>query len=304
MIGFGLNTIALNLLDNIMKSLRTFILPLVCTLFILCGIYPSAQAQPRTISNKLGMRFVYIPAGSFLMGSPGSEKGRQWNEKQHRVVISKGFYMGESEVTQGQWEKLVGFNPSSFPDLGKSYPVDTVSWNQCIEFIRVLNEWEGTRAYRLPTEAEWEYACRAGSTTAFSSGSITTISCSDPEPALLETAWYCYNSGLADPPRDFKPHPVKTKLPNKWGLYDMHGNVQEWVQDSCKWRNFWRTRVGVITNTYHDNITDPISTRGEHRIIRGGGWFQNGKYQRSAYRGYYKPGVRRNSLGFRIVKIQ
>jgi formylglycine-generating enzyme required for sulfatase activity len=258
-------------------------------------------------TNKLGMRFVLVPAGSFLMGSPGSEPGRNWNEKHHTVTISRNFYMGETEVTQGQWEKLVGFNPSSFPDMGKTYPVDTISWNEAVEFIRVLNEWEGTDRYRLPTEAEWEYACRAGSTTAFSSGSITLkeFTCNKPEPSLIETAWYCYNSG--DPQAaialDFKPHPVKTKQPNAWGLYDMHGNVQEWVQDSCKWRDFWRAKVGAVTDTYKDNIVDPLSTIGNHKIIRGGGWYQNSKYQRSAYRGFYKPGVRRNSLGFRIVRM-
>ncbi len=261
-------------------------------------------AQAQTYTNKLGMKFVLIPRGSFLMGSPKSELGRQWHEKQHTVVISKNFYLGETEVTQGQWKKLVGFNPSSFSNLGKNYPVDTVSWDQCMEFISLLNKYEGTNKYRLPTEAEWEYACRAGSTTAFAKGPITTVSCNEPEPAILEMAWYCYNSGLANPARDFKPRPVQTKLPNIWGLYDMHGNVQEWVLDSCKWRNFWRTKTGVITNTYKDNIVDPLNKEGKHRIIRGGGWYQTSKYQRSAYKGLYKPGVKRNSLGFRILRMQ
>ncbi len=263
----------------------------------LCG-------EPTIFINKLGMRFVLIPAGSFIMGSPESEEGRQLNETQHKVVISKNFYMGETEVTQRQWEKLVGFNPSSFPDLGKTYPVDSVSWNQCVEFIRVLNDWEKTDKYRLPTEAEWEYACRAESTTAFAEGPLTTISCNEPEPAILEMAWYCYNSGTQNPAGDFKPRPVKTKFPNKWGLYDMHGNVQEWVQDSCEWRDLLSRNVGAITDTYKDNITDPLSKTGEHRIFRGGAWHQSSKYQRSAYRGYYKPVAKKNSLGFRIVRMQ
>jgi len=263
-----------------------------------------AFAGPNIFTNKLGMQFVLISSGSFLMGSPKSEKGRQWNEKRHKVVISKSFYMGETEVTQGQWKKLVGFNPSSFSKLGRNYPVDTVSWDQCMEFIKILNKWEKTDRYRLPTEAEWEYACRAGSTSAFSNGPITTDSCNKPEPALIHMAWYCYNSGEKSSTGDFKPHPVKTGEPNKWGLYDMHGNVQEWVLDSCRWRNFWRTRVGVVTDTYKNNITDPLSKTGEHRIIRGGGWYQKSKYQRCAYRSYYKPGVQRNSLGFRMVAQQ
>ncbi|MBU1342491.1 MAG: formylglycine-generating enzyme family protein [Proteobacteria bacterium] len=286
-----------------MKQYFNFVVTAIFFSFLSLFIQP-VFAQTNIYTNKLGMRFVLIPSGSFLMGSPDSEPGRQWNEKQHNVIISKNFFMGETEVTQGQWEKLVGFNPSSFSKLGKNYPVDTVSWNESMEFIRVLNEWEGTNKYRLPTEAEWEYACRAGSTSAFAEGPITTISCNESEPAIVNMAWYCYNSGLQDPSRDFKPRPVKTKLPNKWGLYDMHGNVQEWVLDSCKWRNFWRTKVGVVTDTYKDNIVDPLNKTGDHRIIRGGGWYQTSKYQRSAYRSYYKPGVRRNSLGFRIVRMQ
>lgn len=276
----------------------------IATAFFLCCLCQPLFAQETIYTNQLGMRFVLISSGSFLMGSPESEKGRQWNEPLHRVTISKSFYMGETEVTQGQWEKLVGFNPSSFSNLGKNYPVETISWNECMEFIRVLNEWEKTSKYRLPTEAEWEYACRAGAASAFTSGPITTFSCNEPEPAIVEMAWYCYNSGLANPSRDFKPHPVKTKLPNAWGLYDMHGNVQEWILDSCKWRNIWKAKVGAVTDTYKDNIIDPLSKIGNHRIIRGGGWYQTSKYQRCAYRSYYKPGVRRNSLGFRIVRMQ
>ncbi len=255
----------------------------------------------KIISNRLGMRFILIPAGSFYMGSPESEMGREWNEKRHQVVISKSFYIQETEVTQGQFEGLVGFNPSAFSDLGNDYPVDTVSWDDCIEFIRVLNESEGTTKYRLPTEAEWEYACRAGTVTAFAGGPITVNTCNEPEPALFDMGWYCGNSGEIHPAGNFAPRPVKTRKPNAWGLYDMHGNVQEWVQDSCKWRHFWTGRIGVTTDTYTDNIIDPVSRKGDHRIIRGGGWHQTPKYCRSAQRSYYKPQTRRNSLGFRIV---
>jgi len=126
------------------------------------------------------------------------------------------FYHGETEVTQGQWNQLASPNPSSFK-LGDTYPVDSISWNEAMQFISFLNKLEGTKRYRLPTEAEWEYACRAGSTTAFAKGPVTTFSCNEPEPALVDTAWYCYTSGLQGPARDFKPHPVKTRKPNKWG---------------------------------------------------------------------------------------
>ncbi len=260
------------------------------------------SAQENIITNRLGMRFVLIRAGRFSMGSPESEPGREWHEKKHSVTLTKSFYIQETEVTQGQWKKLVGFNPSSFPDCGENCPVDTVSWNQVMEFIRVLNGWEGTDKYRLPTEAEWEYACRAGSTTAFFPGPITELYCKIVDPILDKIGWYCGNSGYKDPPDGLRPHPVKTKKPNAWGLYDMHGNVQEWCMDSCKWRDIWRGKVGVVTKTYKDNVVNPLSKTGDHRIFRGGGWHQSAKYLRSAYRSYYKPMAKRNSLGFRIVR--
>jgi len=263
----------------------------------------AAPVSAQVFTNKLGMRFILIPSGSFLMGSPKNEEGRQWNETRHRVTITQSFYMGETEVTQGQWNRLVSPNPSSFK-LGKSYPVDTVSWKDAMAFVNFLNKWEGTNKYRLPTEAEWEYACRAGSTTAFAAGPLTTVSCNAPEPALINTAWYCYNSGLAGPARDFKPHPVKLLKPNAWGLYDMHGNVQEWVQDACEWKSIWKSKVGVITRTYVNNIKNPLETQGDHRVVRGGGWYQNSKYQRAAYRTHYKSIARRNSLGFRVVRMR
>ncbi len=275
---------------------------LLIFLMIYGSIISQVLAQDSFV-NKIGMKFILIPAGAFTMGSPDSEKGRQNDEKQHRVVITKSFYMSETEVTQGQWDRLVAPNPSSFK-LGRYYPVDTVSWDDAIQFIQFLNKREGTDKYRLPTEAEWEYACRAGSQTAFSSGDITTFSCKEQEPALVNHAWYCFNSGGFSPIGDFKPHPVKLLKPNNWGLYDMHGNVQEWVQDACEWRTIWSAGTGTLTRTYVDGIKDPLETKGVHRVVRGGGWFQNSKYQRSAYRTNYKPVARRNSLGFRLVREQ
>lgn len=284
-----------------MKIFVRNIVPSLLCFCIVCLCMANGFAdETRIYTNQIGMRFVLIPAGQFIMGSPTSEKGRQKNEKQHRVTISKNFYMGETEVTQGQWNRLASPNPSVFK-LGNRYPVDSVSWHEAMQFISFLNKLENTDRYRLPTEAEWEYACRAGATTAFASGPITTISCVDPEPALINTAWYCYNSGLAGPPRDFTPHPVKMLQPNAWGLYDMHGNVQEWVSDACKSHSLWRRSIGPVTDTYQDNIVDPLGEKGEHRVVRGGGWFQNGKYQRCAFRSFYRPAAVRNSLGFRVV---
>ena len=272
-------------------------------LFLLCACFFSLQQfciAEEVITNSIGMRFMPIYSGSFIMGSPETEIGHKWNEKQHKVIISKSFYMQETEVTQGQWKRLVGFNPSTSKILKKNHPVDTVSWDQCIEFIRVLNDYEKTDKYRLPTEAEWEYACRAGSKTAFSSGEITQLSCINIDPALDKTAWYCANSGEQNPPGKFQAHPVKTKMPNTWGLYDMHGNVQEWVQDSCIWKH-WTGKTGPVTKTYKNNIVDPLSKKGKHKIIRGGGWHQKPVFLRSAQRSFYKPVAKRNSLGFRIV---
>ncbi len=293
-------------MDNTtMKRQKTFPHPATITLIIVLIylIFPSHGFSKRIYTNSLGMRFVHIRAGSFMMGSPKNEKGRNWNENLHKVTFTRGFYMGETEVTQGQWNQLAYPNPSSFT-LGNDYPVDSVSWNQARQFISFLNKREHTKKYRLPTEAEWEYACRAGSRTAFSNGNITTFSCRDPEPSLIQTAWYCHNSGENNIPEGLQPHPVKQLSPNAWGLYDMHGNVQEWVMDACKGRNMLTGRVGVITKTYKKNMVNPLSKIGDNRIIRGGGWFQGPKYQRCAYRGCYKPVTVRNSLGFRIVRME
>lgn len=266
--------------------------------FVFIGIFPISrlhgEPKPPAFTNKQGMTFQYIPRGSFFMGSPKDEMGRDDDETQHMVTISKGFYMGTTEVTQGQWFRIMGYNPSKYKELGENGPVEQVSWDDSREFIAKLNQKENTGKYRLPTEAEWEYACRAGSNTAFSSGPITSTTC-EIIPHLEAVAWYCGNAAST-------PHPVALKKPNAWGLYDMHGNVQEWVLDACKWRDVWTRRTGVITNTYKNNIIDPLSTEGDYRIFRGGNWNQSAKYARSAERGYFRPNTRRTYMGFRVVK--
>lgn len=270
-----------------------------------CHFVDRSYSAGKTFTNKLGMTFIYIPPGKFVMGSPESEKGRDWNEDLHTVILSKGFYIQETEVTQAQWSALVEGNPSAFKDCGPQCPVDTVSWDECMQFISFLNQYERTNSYRLPTEAEWEYACRAGSRTPFYAGEMTQEGCTPVDPVLDQIAWYCGNSGYKNPPDVLRPHPVKTKRPNAWGLYDMHGNVQEWCLDRCKWRTLWslKGRTGVVTSTYKNNIVDPLSKEGDRRIFRGGAWHQPPQYLRSAKRGYYKPVAKRNSLGFRIVKM-
>ena len=158
--------------------------------------------------NSLGMKFVYIPPGTFMMGSPSDEPGHEYDETQYKVRLTKGFYMQTTEVTQGQWKKVMGSNPSYYDRCGDDCPVENVSWNDTQKFIKKVNSMEGVNKYRLPTEAEWEYACRAGSITAFANGGITETGY-EHDPNLNEMGWYCGNSGK-------KTHPVAQKRPNAW----------------------------------------------------------------------------------------
>ncbi len=199
----------------------------------LTGLLPAfAQGTGGEIfTNSIGMEFVPIPAGRFLMGSRSSDReARDFEKPQHEVTISRPFLLGRYEVTQAQWESVLGENPYSrdrsnpyynLPGMAEritrpDHPA-TVSWNDAQEFIAALNAREGGAFYRLPTEAEWEYAARAGTTTAYSFG--------DDAADLDRHAWYGgdFNSGSS--------HPVGQKAPNPWGLYDIHGNAWEWVQD-------------------------------------------------------------------------
>lgn len=222
-----------------------------------------------------GMEFVYIPPGAFTMGSPTTEEGRDEDEKQHRVTLTKGFFMQTTEVTQGQWKEVMGGNPSRFPRCGDDCPVEAVSWNDIQSFIGKLNQREGKDRYRLPTEAEWEYAARAGHTTRFSFG--------DDSARLRLFAWYRVSSGG-------KTHAVGSKKPNAWGLYDMHGNVWERCQD-------W---YGAYPEGAATDPTGPPS--GTYRVLRGGSWFRVHRSVRSANRYPYSPRVTSNQIGFRLLR--
>lgn len=247
-----------------------------------------ARAAPvESVTNSLGMTFNLIPAGTFMMGSPEGEPGRRGNENQHQVTLTRPFYMQTTEVTQGQWKALMGRNPSRYPDCGDDCPVERVSWHYVQEFIAELNKLgEGT--YRLPTEAEWEYAARAGSTTAFANGDITEIG-SKHDPNLDAMGWYAYNSGG-------RTHRVAQKQPNAWGLYDMHGNVWEWVQDGAKY----------YENYPSGSVTDPEGTStGPLRVLRGGSCFDGARSCRSANRHFDVPESRPNfGLGFRLLRTR
>lgn len=236
------------------------------------------------IRNSIGMEFVLIPAGEFEMGSPSREKRRKlWESHVHRVSIKKPFYLGRYPVTQEQWSKVTGSNPSFF--RGEKHPVETVSWEEAQAFIRKLNTLEnnGGRSaiYRLPTEAEWEYAARAGSTGSYFFG--------NDETKLKEHAWFLENSGL-------ETHPVGLKKPNPWGLYDIYGNVGEWVQDEYHISYKGAPSDGRAWESSFQGISTQV------RIRRGGGWNGNAGCCRSAERLFAPQDKRLNSLGFRVVK--
>jgi formylglycine-generating enzyme required for sulfatase activity/uncharacterized protein with von Willebrand factor type A (vWA) domain len=230
----------------------------------------------------LELEFAWIPPGEFWMGSPEDEPGRDSDEKRHRVRLTKGFYMQTTPVTQGQWEAATGENPSEFKKAGPDAPVENVSWEDLREFIGKLNSRAESYRFRLPTEAEWEYACRAGTETAFHSGPITEPRGRDPN--LDKVGWYSQNSGGTT-------HPVGQKEPNAWGLYDMHGNVWEWCSD-------W------FDSEYYAKspLEDPQGAEsGANRVIRGGSWDFGAGRCRAAYRSSFTPDDRSVLLGFRLL---
>ena len=240
-------------------------------------------------TNSIGMKFAHIPSGTFMMGSPASESGRDGDEKQHRVTLAKAYYMQTTEVTQGQWKAVMGSNPSHFKNCGDDCPVESISWNDVQDFIRKLNQQEGKNRYRLPTEAEWEYSGRSGSTTAFANGGIGKTDCSY-DPNLDAIGWYCGNS-------EQKTHPVAQKQANRWGLYDMHGNVWEWCRDWYDKEYYKKCEAGGA-------IEDPVGPEeGSIRVLRGGGWSYYGQFCRSADRTFGSPAFSGSFIGFRLVSV-
>jgi formylglycine-generating enzyme required for sulfatase activity len=266
-----------------MRVLVSFLL--IVALFGIVFFSQTTNAEePKEITNSIGMKLVLIPKGTFMMGSPIEEEGAENDEEQHQVTISKDYYLGVTEVTQGQYEKVMGTNPSQFQNsvIGKSdssmYPVERVSWEDAVEFCKKLSELpeEKTagRVYRLPTEAEWEYACRAGSKSAYSFGADST--------SLGDYAWFGENSGN-------QTHPVGEKKANAWGVYDMHGNVWEWCSD---WYGEYPKGA----------VSDPsVPNEGSGRVLRGGGWRLGAARCRSANRNGGGPSGRSVDLGFRLA---
>ena len=231
------------------------------------------------MENALGMKLCWIPAGKFTMGSPEDEAGREADkEAQVKVELTRGFWIGQYEVTQEEYEEVMGTNPAKFKEVGKRAPVEMVNWEMAMNFCKELTEREQKQgklpegwAYTLPTEAQWEYACRAGEKGPYSGGK--------PD----EVAWYEGNSGGTT-------HPVGEKLANPWGLHDMHGNVREWCQD---WYD--PSYPGGV-------LIDPQGpATGSDRVHRGGRWGLSALDARCAERGRGRPGGTDFGIGFRVV---
>ena len=224
---------------------------------------------PVAFEDAVGLRFVLIPAGTFQMGSPDNEKWRDDDERMHEVTLTKPFYLATTETTQATWSAVMGNNPSKH--RGSALPATNVSWPRCWRFMKHLNRTIPGGGYRLPTEAEWEYACRAGTTTRYWSG--------DDEKELARVGWTKTNS-------DGKPHPVATKPANPWGLHDMHGSVWEWCQDG-------RSPYGEAP------ATDPMNL-GSTAMMRGGSWFNVDA--RSACRSWSHGDDGCFTVGFRVAR--
>jgi formylglycine-generating enzyme len=261
---------------------RLFCLSLIAALASTGPIKAQEKKDPpKDFANSIGMKFVWIKPGSFMMGSPKEEKERQENEAQHKVTLTKGFYMGVYTVTQEQWKEVMGNNPSFFKGE-KNLPVEQVSWNDCQEFIKKLREKDkDKKPYRLPTEAEWEYACRAGTTTPFHFG----------ETISTDQANYngngIYGDGKKGKNRD-KTTPVGGFPANTWGLHDMHGNVFQWCED---WFGDYPQK----------DLVDPKgSEKGNLRVLRGSSWSNPPVHCRSASRFFFLPSHRFNYFGLRV----
>ena len=257
---------------------------------------PDAPAKPVTptvdkelITNSIGMKLKLIPAGEFMMGSPADEADRNNDEgPQHRVRITKPFYMGVTEVTQGQWFAVMGTKPwtgKEYVKEGDDYPAVYVSWDDAVEYCKKLSTQDGN-SYRLPTEAEWEYACRGGKSTAYSFGSDVI--------KLSDYGWWGGLLGDGNAKSEQYAHRVGTKKANAFGLHDVHGNVFEWCQDIYD---------GKAYSSRSGTTADPLSSSGsEYRVLRGGSWSNLSRNARSATRGRNRPVYRNSYIGFRVVR--
>jgi formylglycine-generating enzyme required for sulfatase activity len=250
---------------------------------VLAVLLVSCRAEePNVVEPRTGLRFVLIQPGQFVMGSPSAEPGRQRDEISHNVVISRSFYISATEVTQGQWQKIMGYNPSTFRKAGMDAPVEQVSWNEIQVFLARLNAPRNGK-FRLPTEAEWEYTCRAGTTTAYAFGD------------RISPAQANYDGRYPLPGQDQGRYRGATTRvgsfeANAWGVFDMHGNVWEWCADEyCDYPS--------------KPSTDPFNTcSSKLNVIRGGSWYFGADSARSAMRYTHEPQLKGFSIGFRVVR--
>jgi formylglycine-generating enzyme required for sulfatase activity len=267
-------------------------LGILAILFFSISAMPDQTAgRKKTVSLEgTDIILVYIPAGEFMMGSPQNELGRQPSEgPQRRVKIARGFWMGETEVSLGQWKAVTGQDVAGFFRETPEHPVKWMTWDEIQEFITSLNKKIGEK-FRLPSEAEWEYACRAGTVTPFSAGDSL-----GSDQANFD-GQYPYGSAPKGVAREGTV-PVKSFPPNPWGLYDMHGNVYEWCQDT------YRPDAYAHPELYDTSASGgPVYLgRGPQRVFRGGGWLGGGAACRSAGRFGERGDYAFNFLGFRLV---
>ncbi len=286
---------------------------IICAAFlVLAGcraMLPLEEKKPSTVLVTMTPGFVTIVPGTFTMGSLTSEPGRRPDETEHVVTLTGSFEMMAHEVTQDQFEPLMGYNPSNSDSCDTNCPVDTVNWHDAAAFANALSVAAGygecyrctgsgtgvgcepsasyatpydCPGYRLPTEAEWEYAARAGTTGGTYNGTSTLTDCTLPNTVLDPIAWFCGNSS-------FTTHAVGVKGANQWGLYDMLGNLYEWCHD-------WY-------DAYPQDVTDPWGPgSGLNRVLRGGSWYGLAMYARAASRIHIAPGTRDYYLGFRLAR--
>jgi len=242
-------------------------------------LHAQEPKQAPFLRNSLGIKFVRIAPGSFMMGSPNSEKSRGDDEILHKVVFTRPLYLGIHAITQEQWQAVMGSNPSHFRGE-KNLPVDNVSWHDCQEFCARLRAID-KKPYRLPTEAEWEYACRAGATTPFHFGDTLST-----EQANYNGT-FTYGNGRPGVYRA-RTIPVGSLAANAWGLHDMHGNLWQWCQD----------RHGGYAR---QDSTDPQGpATGENRLLRGGSWGNHPVFLRAANRNFGPPDARTEYYGLRV----
>jgi formylglycine-generating enzyme required for sulfatase activity len=278
--------------ENPVPSLRAT----ACLLLFLGVGAVRAQEANKPIVNSIGMKLVLIPAGKFMMGSPAAEAERDPDELQHEVTITRPFYMGAYEVTQREFEK-VGAKNMSFFKGGPDTPVDQVSWHNAVNFCQKLSalpeEKKAGRVYRLPTEAEWEYACRAGTTTPFAFGNALSS-----KEANFDGA-YPYG-GAPKGPNLLKPVKVGSYAPNAWGLYDMHGNVMEWCSD---WYDpdYYKNSPAKDPRGPDKGVQETSFGKDFYHVVRGGCWLDEASGCRSAYRFRLQSTEPYRLVGLRVV---